>query len=285
MLRKVRSIKILIAIIPLGLAVLQGCLPVQGLLPTFTPTSAPLTVEPSATIIWFPATATGTAYPTGELIPTGEVIVDHGDLIIDDDFSTLTDWQQGVFPAGNIRQGDGYISLAVAKPQSNLTSFRTKTLLGDFYLETIAQPGLCSMDDSFGIIFNEVNDRNYYRLVLSCAGQFRVEQLKENRTRVVVDWQPSSQVPRGPQLPFKVGLWYGGGLIRVFIEDEFQTELRITPVSGGVGFFAKTISREALSIAFSELKIYQVGKENYPPTPTPTPTSTKNHIRLRQPRK
>ena len=91
--------------------------------------------------------------------------------------------------------GDDYISLAVAKPQSNLSSFRAKTLLGDFFLETIVQPGLCSVDNSFGIIFNEVNDRNFYRFVLSCAGQFRIEQLKENRTRVVEEWQPSSQIP------------------------------------------------------------------------------------------
>ena len=105
MFHKVRTIKFLVVIIPLGLAVLQGCLPVQGLLPTFTPTSTPLTAEPSATMIWFPATATGTAYPTGELIPTGEVIVDHGDLIIDDDFSTLSDWDQEVFPQGTFVWG------------------------------------------------------------------------------------------------------------------------------------------------------------------------------------
>ena len=238
-----------------------------------TPTET--SIAPTSTIVWFPATATSTIFPTEEIIPTAEVFAAHGELAFTDDFSDKSKWLLGPFPDGNILINSNTISLAVANPQNQLASFREKTILGDFFLTLTVEPGLCSQDDSFGVLFNVVNNRNYYRLAFNCTGQYRLEQLRENRTRVIEDWQSSAQVPRGPQMPFHLGLWYGGGLIRVFVEDVFQTEWKIPPASGGVGVYARTYSAEALTVTFSELQVFSVSRSDYPPTPTPTPTATK----------
>lgn len=249
---------------------LSACLPVKTPidLPTDTPT--PLPATSTATTVWFPATQTFTPIATIIITPTRLAQAEYGLLALEDSFNDEEAWVTGSYADGNVAFGEDSLSLAVARPSGSLTSFRKETYFSDFYLELTAASGLCSQNDSFGIAFWAVNARNYYRLALTCSGLYRLERVKENQVSPLTDWLPSAQIIRGPQVSVRVGLWVGGGLIRVYLDDVFQSELYTNKSTGGMGVFTVSSGTSAVTGTFSELKIYDVSPEFYPPTPEPT---------------
>jgi hypothetical protein len=234
------------------------------------PTFESNTPSPSTTIVWFPATATSTPVPTIELSPTPLSYLAYGDQLVMDSFSDEKQWVLGSYAAGNAALGADVLSLAVAAPGGTLTSFRRDTYFSDFYLEVNAASSLCSSADSFGVAFWAVDASNYYRMALSCAGMYRLERVRGDKVTELTDWLPSAQIVRGPQVSVRVGLWSGGGLLRFFLNDIYQSEVRLPHATGGLGFFTQSNSSSAVTAVFSDLAVYDVSPDNYPPTPEPT---------------
>jgi len=75
-------------------------------LPTETPTA---TTEPTATIQWFPNTATPTPLPPLELQPTPAMRPGVGALLLEDDFSSEADWATQKNAAGSVGLGRSFI--------------------------------------------------------------------------------------------------------------------------------------------------------------------------------
>ncbi len=257
---------------------LSACLPrtTPETLPTDTPTLIPSTASP--TIIWFPATATFTPLPTIKVTPTQQKVTGYGTLFVEDLFDSTDAWVTGSYADGNVAFGNHSLSLAVAQPGGTLTSFRRETYFTDFYLEITAESSLCSSNDTFGVAFWAANARTYHRLALSCSGSYRLERVREKRVTPLTEWLPSSKIFRGPMTSARIGLWAGGGLIRVFFDDEFQSELYTDRSTGGLGVFASSNGGTAVTGVFSNLQIYEVLPENYPPTPEPTLRPTKTAL-------
>src|SRR5512137_2099079 len=121
----------------LSLAVLSGlaaCLPSAiPLAPTPSPTIAPPSQTPTATIIWFPPTATFTPLPgaTLSITPTLDTRPHYGELIFQDDFSQPENWTLGKMTAGSIALGRNEISLGISQPPGYLYSLRRATTLED----------------------------------------------------------------------------------------------------------------------------------------------------------
>jgi hypothetical protein len=254
----------------------SACVPTEPVadIPTDTPTLQPATA--TATVIWFPATATGTALPTIESTPTPDISLSYGDLVLEDTFGIDSPWVIGSYASGNVAFGTDSLTLAVASPTGVLSSFRKETYFTDFFLQINVQASLCSAKDSFGVGFWSANDRNYYRLALTCEGTYRLERVREGKVTGLTDWLPSAQAPRGPQTSAKIGLWAGGGLIRIYLDDEFQSQLYVNRATGGLGVFASSNGNSATTATFTDLQVYDVQPGDYPPTPTPTlrPTRT-----------
>ncbi len=233
------------------------------------------TVYPTATRIWFPSTSTPTVYIPFENTPTPYESPDYDVLVITDDFSERKSWQSGSFPAGNVAYGKNTLNLAVSSPRASLTSFRSDSYFSDFYWEMTVTGNLCSPTDAFGLIFWSVNDLNYDRLSFNCAGEYAVEKVNNGRSSPLMDWSPSSQVPRGGLSPFRVGLWVGGGNVRIYLNDIYQDGVYLPPATGGIGIFAQSGDGPAMNISYSNMQLYSVSPSDYPATPTPTPLPTK----------
>ena len=236
-------------------------------------------VSPTAiattTRIWFPATSTPTFRPQEAGTPTPDSSPDFGILLVDEDFSNPNDWLHGPYAGGNVAYGTNTLNLAVAAPRSYLTSFRKDTYFNDMYMEVTITPNLCSPSDTYGLIFWSANDTNYHQLTFNCAGLYAVEKVKNGRATSLLNWTPSSQLPRGGFSPFRAGLWVGGGLVRIYLNGSFQSEIYLPAGTGGVGVFAESASGPAMNISYSDMQIYGVTSAQYPPTPTITPTPTK----------
>lgn len=238
---------------------------------TFTPTV-------TETIIWFPATSTPTMPATLEPTPTPDASISYGELLLDDQFTNGANWTEADATAGNRVIGSNELTLAVASPGAVLTSSHKDLVVQDFYLETTITASLCRQQDSFGLIYAAVTPREYHRIAFNCAGQYRLEKVYFSRVTAITDWMGSSQAVRGPGAPVRMRVWSGNGLIRLYLNDQFELSHPVYPPAGGIGFFAASGGDTAVTISFSDLQVYQVTRADYIPTATPTLPPTKTPV-------
>lgn len=258
------------------LALLSGCAAPAPVIFTATPEpTATNTIEPTATIIWFPATATYTPYPTREITPTVNLRPELGEILLEDDF-TGDEWQTGRSPQGSVAYGNGELTLAVSAEEGTLLSLRSVPQFDDFYLEINVQPSLCRSGDAYGLLLRASSPGDLYRLLINCDGSLRLERLKGSRSLALQDWTPSGQLPPGGFLETRLGVWAGGEEIRVLINDELQFVIN-DPVwtSGQVGVYARAAGTTPLTVSFSDLVVYSIDPgapplQSSPPTPSPT---------------
>ncbi len=167
-------------LIILWLIGLAGCLSVPApMMPLPSNTVVPPSQTSTATIVWFPPTATFTPLPTMTLsiTPTLDLRPNYGSLILQDDFSQSENWTIGEMSAGNVALGKNELSLGVSSPPGYLYSMRRDTTLDDFYLEINASPSICRGKDEYGLLFRVSPSSDFFRFGLNCAGEARLRPL------------------------------------------------------------------------------------------------------------
>ena len=244
--------------------------------PTALPqaTAAPVsTVTP--TVNWFPATPTATRVPTTlALTATPFITAIKGSLILQDNFSDKKLWQTLEGPNGNVAFGNDELSLAVAQSKASLSSFRDNLTLDNFYLEIDAYPSICQGDDQFGVLFRAVSTQDYYRYVMTCDHQLRLERLRGGEASVVQDWTPAVGLTGGPIASERLGVWASGSDLRFYLNGVFQFNRREpTFASGGLGVYARSMGNTIVTIEFSNLQVWQPGPAA-PALPTQAATAT-----------
>lgn len=267
----------------LGLILLTACLPetqaVSSPTPSPTGTASP---APTHTVIWFPPTITFTPAPTREILPTQEMHPGLGAVLLSDDFSDAGQWATGRSAAGSVAFGRQELTLAVSQSRGSLQSLRDAPDLTDFYLEIDANPSLCRDRDMYGLLLRASTPQDYYRLLVNCQGQLRLERVKDAKVLPLQDWQASGQVPPGAMLTVRLGVWALGGDLRIFVNDIYQFSVR-DPLwkSGRVGLFARAAGDTPLTVNFSNLKVVVIDPDRVPlPIPSITPTVEPSATRL-----
>jgi hypothetical protein len=241
-------------------ASLAACQPVQVNTPTATLTLTP-SVTATETPVWFPPTPTPTLIaspvPATATVPPPSAT---GAVLLSDDFSAHQFWQTGVMDSGNVAYGNNELSLAVSKPKGSLVSLRDKTSLGDFYLEITATPSLCQDSDSYGILFRVVSATDFYRFLVSCSGQIRLERLVKGQGTLLQDWMFSPQIIPGVPGDYRLGIWASGNEMRFYINNALQFSRQDAALSTGtIGVFARAMGDNAETVSFSDLIVHQAG--------------------------
>jgi hypothetical protein len=246
----------------LSLFVLSACLPEPTPLAAQPPTAtATITVSPTVTgtIMWFPPTATYTAMPVFEVTPTVDPRPLLGDLLLEDSFTDKTQWQTTRTGVGSIAYGKGELTLAVAAERGSLASFRKTPQLSNYYLEIDILPSMCRDGDAYGLLLRASTPLDYYRLLLNCGGQLRMERLKNGKYTILQDWLPSGQVPPGGMMHSRVGVWAQADELRVFVNDVYQFTVKDSLwKSGTVGVFARSSGESPLTVNFSNMAVYNL---------------------------
>ena len=217
---------------------------------------------PTPTIDWFPATPTPTFIPS--LTPTLEIIIEGQqqgiqELLVNDEFSDPALWQTSQSSFGNVAFGNQNLTLAVADQDRSLTSLSQHELIPNFYLEITIQTSLCQPQDQVGLNFWYQSPSDFYRLLINCSGQYRLELIQEGQNFVVHDWEAATQIQPGAPASNRIGIWVYQGQLALYFNDSFQIEERVAlDRSGGLSVFARTIQGSALTVKFSDLQIYRV---------------------------
>jgi hypothetical protein len=256
---------------------LSGCLPLPEMTETPVPipsdTPAP-TASPTETIVWFPPTVTYTPFATREVQPTPDMRPALGETVLVDDFSERDVWPVSRSSAGSAAYGRGELTLAISSPRGMVMSLRPQPAFSDFYLEVDVFPSLCRAADVYGLMLRAESNENYYRLLVNCSGQMRMERVQNSRAVPLQDWTTGGQGVFGALVKVRLGVWGLKDELRVFANDVYQFSVR-DPVmrSGKIGVLARAAGDSPVTVNFSNLTVRQVDAERMP-TLTPTPTAT-----------
>lgn len=238
----------------------------DAFLATNTPMPATETPAPTATIIWFPPSATSTPQLLSTKAPTPEMRPGLGSDLITDDFSNPFDWDIASSNEASAEIQNNRLTLA-AQSQVYMTSLRRDTFLTDHYTEITAQPSLCKSDDSYGILIR-ANGGSYYRFALACDGTVRAERVSNSVRLTLQPPLPSGDVPPGAPGSVRIGIWAVGNEMRLFLNGRLQFSINDPsfPI-GTIGVFVRSAGETPVVVSFSDLVIQEV---NYIlPTATP----------------
>ncbi|MBI2331524.1 MAG: hypothetical protein HYU84_05060 [Chloroflexi bacterium] len=238
----------------------------DALLATNTPMPATETPLPTATIIWFPPSATPTPQLLSTKAPTPEMRPGLSDELITDDFSDPLDWDVVTSDEASAVMQDNRLSLAV-QSQVYMTSLRHDTLIDDYYAEISAQPSLCKGEDSYGVLIR-ANGGSYYRFALACDGTVRAERVNNSVRLALQKPTPSGDVPPGAPGNVRIGVWAVGSEMRLFLNGRYQFSINDPsfPI-GTIGVFVRSAGETAAVVSFSDLVIQEV--DYVLPTGTP----------------
>ncbi len=228
--------------------------------PTPLPNTDTATITPTitATINWFPATATPTLKPTEIIEPTPEMRPGVGSILITDLVASGSDWGTQSLSAGNITLGNDSLTLAIQQSKASLLSLELKNILRDFYLETDVNISLCRGKDVYGIVVRTISEYNYYRFLVDCQGNARAERIRDGSTTLMQDWTPTGIPPGAPQ-NISLGVWAVGSEMRLFANNAFVFSVK-DPVftDGTIGVFARAEGDSPVTVTFSEMTVYAV---------------------------
>jgi hypothetical protein len=256
-----------------------GSLPVA---PTQTATPITDTLTPTATIVWFPPTDTPTSFPTEALQPTLDQRPGLGDLILSDSFDQASLWStsNNSSTSASVTRNQLLLSISGQGPLTT-TSLRSDLALTDFYAEATVKLSLCGGKDEFGMLFRASPGNNYYRFVVSCDGQTRLERMVSESLTPLNPWLPSGDAPIAAPAEVKIGVWVAGSEMRFFLNDHLQFPFRdIYFHNGMLGFYAYANGAAPITVSFSNLSVYAVAYVSPVPsiTPSRTPTPTRTPI-------
>lgn len=250
----------------LAVTFLSSCLTLDIAPSTATPLPSD-TPTPTATIIWFPPSATPTAVAVPTFTGTPEMSTGIGRQTLSDDFSDDSLWDTAKGDGGSAAIAMDRLSLAV-QPGYYISSMRRELPLSDFYAEITAHPSLCRGEDSYGILIRGVGS-SFYRFALTCEGQVRAERIYGGTRLVIQEPVSSGDAPRPPG-EVRIGIWAVGKEMRLFLNGRFQfSVIEPTFPTGAFGVFARSAGTEPVSVTFYDFEVYEV--DYTPPTRTPLP--------------
>lgn len=224
-----------------------------------TTTQSPPTATVTPTIIWFPPTNTPTAFPTPVITPTPDMRPDLGPILFEDDFSDPKAWLLNQSSSGSMALGKNELTIAIGETDAYLFSTREQPTFTDFYLEITAEPTLCRDLDEYGVLIRVTPNVDYYRFSLSCNGQVRLDRVSQGQASSPQPWTPSGSVPPGAPSSSRIGISAIGSELSLFVNGHYQFSVNDPLLtSGGVGVFARSVNKMAVTVNFSNLVIYEV---------------------------
>ena len=248
--------------------ILTSCTSLDLLNATPIPIFSTETPLPTATIVWFPPSATPSPQEFSTYAPTPEMRPGLSTILLTDDFSDPSLWDIAASDQASAAIQSNQLTLAV-QSDVYMTSLRHDLIIADYYAEITARPNLCRGQDSYGILVR-ANGGAYYRFALSCNGTAHLDRLSNGTKLNMVKPLASGDVPPGAPGEVRIGIWAVGADMRLFLNGRYQFSItdKSYPI-GTIGVFVNSAGDTPAIVSFSDLVIQEV--DYIPPTSTPIP--------------
>lgn len=252
-----RNLQLLLAGVA-ALICLGACQAEDTNLPEPTLTPIPPTLQPSATIDWFPRTPTPTPAlsTTPEPLKSTTASLQPEDLIASDDFTDQQIWQTSSAPCGTVAYEVSSLSLAVSGGKNTLTSLSSHELPADFYLELNLDAQMCSPEDQYGLILWNNSSSGTFRVWFSCAGEVMLDRVLPSGTTVLQKWQTARKFQIGSPAKNRIGIRSQNNSLEVSVNGTNQfTYSPLNKLSGPLGVIAQSSGDLPLTVQLSNLQI------------------------------
>lgn len=254
-----KSVRVFLTLLAVA-ALLAGCF-VPVVVEEATPEP---TLEPDATatptIVWFPATATPSPFPTQQVNPTADLRPGVGDLLLEDSFDDAVFWATSADRDASAQVENGRLTLVLKSTRSYLVSTRNSPTFTDFYTEITATTSFCHGDDEYGLIVRAL-DGDHFRFALSCDGRAKVDRFVNGGLTRQVGWVSSGAIPSLAPSSTRLAVWAAGSQMHFFVNDFYLFSVTDSQLfRGTVGAFVHTSSDSDVSVGFSDLKVWQVDR-------------------------
>lgn len=243
----------------LAILVLAAC---GAQIPETAPTPEPeptMAIPPSPTIDWFPSTPTPTRVATevGTIpTPIAEVPVSWP-LMVTDDFSDQSHWQESSGATGTVAYETNALSLALPAGKAPLVSISDHILPGEFYLELTFDTLMCSDEDQYGLILWRNSTSGTFRIWFNCRGEVMVDRQLNASIGRLLNWQKARKLQPGAPASNRIAIWAEDGQLRVFANGIEQFSLQThSDLSGALGVVAQGSGSNAATFSISNLVIY-----------------------------
>lgn len=182
-----------------------------------------------------------------------------GEIIFTDDFESGEGWTVPQSDRGEINISNGEINIIINEPGSFFIGTLEKPDLRDFYAEISANPILCSPGDEYGFLFRVLGRNQYYRFLMNCEGQIRLDSINGQMGNILYPWTRSASVPVGAPSISTVAVLAVGDQIYIFINGVQQISVEDRQLSvGSFGVYARSVGDTAVTISFSDLIVREV---------------------------
>jgi hypothetical protein len=207
-------------------------------------------------------TLTETAPPAAATTPDPNLGV--GDVVYEDGFDgTRWGW---TFSDDAVTFGiaDGQLNAVMARSDLGWrVSSGPDVAAGDLQLRLTTRTNLCFERDEFGVLFRNTNTPDFlfngYLFKLNCAGQARVELLRDSQPSVLLDWVASPAIVAGAPAENELMIWAARDQFHFYVNETYVGSVTDGAFADGdFGMFVRDRTNGGLSVSFTALTLRQV---------------------------
>jgi hypothetical protein len=183
-----------------------------------------------------------------------------GALLFEDTFDDASQWELARTDTHSAAINKNELTLAVSQPGGYVSSLRQDTDLDDYYAELTTSTSLCRGGDEYGLLLRVSDSGDFYRFSLTCNGYVRVDKYYNGRASSPLPLTQHGSVPPAAPSSTRLGVLAQGQDLEFFINGEWVYTLRdLSLPSGGLGVFIRSNGENAVTVNFSDLKVYGAG--------------------------
>jgi hypothetical protein len=177
------------------------------------------------------------------------------DILFTDDFSDpSTGWSQRDEPGGWTRYEDGALHITVRMPNLFVWSAAGRHF-EDFTVEVDGRLVEGPADGTYGIIFRQQDNYNFYEFDISADGYYALIRFADGQWQPIVDWTPTNVIQQGRSLN-RLRVDAVGNTIRVYVNGQLLASVNDPSFrSGDIALVAGTDDVAGTHVAFDNLKV------------------------------
>ncbi len=176
-------------------------------------------------------------------------------ILFADDFSDpSTGWSQRDEPGGWTRYEDGALHITVRMPELFVWSAAGRHF-EDFTVEVDGRLVEGPANGTYGIIFRQQDNRNFYEFDISADGYYALIRFVDGEWQPIVDWTPTNVIQQGRSLN-RLRVDAVGNSIRVYVNGQLLASVNDPSFrSGDIALVAGAGHVAGTHVAFDNLKV------------------------------
>lgn len=157
-------------------------------------------------------------------------------------------------------QSNGRLNVVNNSTSSGFIYWLTYLTFQDAYLEATFDVDNCSTNDQYGLVVRAPNydDGRGYYYTMTCGGQYDLRRWDNSGSTMLLNLPSSAAINSGSNQTNTLGIWIQGKVIRLYVNNQFLTEINDGSLSaeGHFGLFINSVQTPGFTIHMDEISYW-----------------------------